>query len=546
MSILRRHSSRQGLQDLQRLTVQRSLEDAEEIERERRRRGRGSSSTALPQDTCSPGLCEDSLCKSDLKPSWLSSWEGDDGFSSCLEQVERQTEKCETTEVHYNSSAHLLQSQPSNSSHQHLNGLKEQIGSAPLWQTSTPVSEQLHQHYQEWNTTGEWRKKEQEARKNEEWSIAGQREGRQGEWEKMAVRQGDGEICLRSGERQRQDVNNIVREQRKEMKISYTSKLHLQKDLRCDTTTGVEETIRKTPCLGEENTEAGSEMNEGPQEREGEEHTHHELFSKAEGQSGEEKNEEEKVEEKTEVERLRKMREEEKDKKRRSVMEKIKRLSVSSTETDEPFSPLSPTLMVEEAQGLTEEYMCSISERTESLNRSVKKSNSFQKTPPPSMIISKIDSRLEQYNHAIEASSQEVRDAKAGLFDFPSSPEPVSARKNMFEVGDTGNQNSAKASSKDTEGLKVGVADLITQWVKGNPDVNSKPTPSKPTSNEVKAGEVRQKKSLWETKDTSKAEYPGGKASMGKKFKFVETGHGKYEKVLADDSVSHTNAKSSL
>ncbi|XP_017565092.1 lymphocyte-specific protein 1 isoform X6 [Pygocentrus nattereri] len=423
MSILRRHSSRQGLQDLQRITVQRSLEDAEEIEREQRRRERASSSTAPPQDTCSPVLCEDSLCKSDLKPSWLSSWEGDDGFSSCLEQVERQTEKCETTEV---------------------------------------------------------------------------------------------------------------REQRKEMKISYTSKLHLQKDLRCETTTGVEEAIRKAPCLGEENTEAGSEMNEGPQKREGEEQTHHE-----------EKNEEEKVQEETEVERLKQMREEEKEKKRRSVMEKIKRLSVSSTETDEPFSPLSPTLMVEEAQGLTEEFMCSISERTESLNRSVKKSNSFQKTPPPSMITLKIDSRLEQYNHAIEASSQEVRDAKAGLFDFPSSPEPVSARKNKFEVGDAGNQNSAKASSKDTEGLKVGVADLITQWVKGNPDVNSKTTPSKPTSNEVKAGEVHQKKSLWETKDTFKAEYPGGKASMDKKFKFVWTSHGKYEKVLADDSVSHTNVKSS-
>ncbi|KAL6461769.1 hypothetical protein MHYP_G00299140 [Metynnis hypsauchen] len=496
MSILRRHSSRQGLQDLQRITAQRSLEDAEEIERERRRREREISSTAPPQDTCSPGLCEDSLCKSDLKPSCLSSWEGDDGCSSCLKQVERQREKCETAE------------------------------------TSLPLSEQLDQHYQEWNTTGEWRKKEQEARKKEECSIAGQREGYQDEREKMA-------------EWQRQDLNEIVREQRKEMKISYTSKLHLQKDLRCDTTTGVKETIRKTPCLGEENIEAGSEMNEGPQERDGEEQTHHELFSKAEGQSAKEKNEEEKVQEETEVERLKQMREEEKEKKRRSVMEKIKRLSVSSTETDEPFCPLSPTLMGEEAQGLTEEYMCSISERTESLNRSVKKSNSFQKTPPPSMIISKIDSRLEQYNHAIEVSSQEVRDAKAGLFDFPSSPEPVSARKNMFEVGDASNQNSVKASCKDTEGLKVGVADLITQWVKGNPDVNSITTPSKPTTNEVKAGEVRQKKSLWETKDTSKAEYPGGKASMGKKYKFVETGHGKYEKVLADDGVSHTNAKSS-
>ncbi|XP_036439839.1 lymphocyte-specific protein 1 isoform X2 [Colossoma macropomum] len=542
MSVLRRHSSRQGLQDLQRITVQRSLEDAEEIEREQRRRERASSSTVPPQDTCSPGLCEDSLCKSDQKPSWLSSWEGDDGFSSCLEQVERQrqTEKCEK-EVHFNSSAHLVQSQPSSSTHQHLNGLKEHIGSAPLWQTPPPLSEQRDQRYQELNMTGEWRTKEQEAREKEECRMAGHREGNQGEWEKMAVRQGDKDMCVRSGEWQRQDANKIVREQRKEMKISYTTRLHLQKDLRCDTTKGVEETIRKTPCLGEEKVEAGSEMNAGPQ---GEDRTL--TYHEEERQSVKGENEEEKVEEETDEERLKRMREEEKEKKRRSVMEKMKRLSLSSTETDEPFSPLSPTLMVEEAQGLTEEYMCSISERTESLNRSVKKS--FQRTPPPSMIISKIDSRLEQYNHAIEASSQEVRDAKAGLFDFPSSPEPVSARKNLFEVGDAWNQNSGKAaSSKDTEGLKVGVADLITQWVKGNPDVNSKTPPSKPTSNEVKAGEVHQKKSLWETKDTSKAENPGGKASMGKKFKFVGTGHGKYEKVCVDDkdSVSHTNVKSS-
>ncbi|XP_072527385.1 lymphocyte specific protein 1 b isoform X2 [Salminus brasiliensis] len=225
-----------------------------------------------------------------------------------------------------------------------------------------------------------------------------------------------------------------------------------------------------------------------------------------------EENEKERLEVETEEERATRIRQEEKERKRLRVMERMKRLSLSSNETDEPFSPLSPTLM--------------ISERTESLNRSVKKSNSFQKTPP-SMIISKIDSRLEQYNHAVEESAQQAKETKVVPTDFPTSPEPVSARKNLFEVGDAQNQNLVKvASSKETEELKVGVADLITHWVKGNPDVNPKSPSSKPTSDEVKVGDVKNKKSLWETMETSTAEKPGGKAGMCARYKFVEIGHG--------------------
>ncbi|KAK6290800.1 hypothetical protein J4Q44_G00388000 [Coregonus suidteri] len=53
-AILRRNSSKQGLQNLLKITAQRSVEDAEEVERERRRRAResfrsmGSSSTSGP------------------------------------------------------------------------------------------------------------------------------------------------------------------------------------------------------------------------------------------------------------------------------------------------------------------------------------------------------------------------------------------------------------------------------------------------------------------------------------------------------------------
>ncbi|KAI1903963.1 hypothetical protein AGOR_G00000810 [Albula goreensis] len=66
-ALLRRNSSKQGLQNLLRVTAQRSIEDAEEIERERRRRAREafrssaslSSSGGSPQDSGS--VAEDGL-----------------------------------------------------------------------------------------------------------------------------------------------------------------------------------------------------------------------------------------------------------------------------------------------------------------------------------------------------------------------------------------------------------------------------------------------------------------------------------------------------
>ncbi|XP_076863794.1 lymphocyte specific protein 1 b [Brachyhypopomus gauderio] len=209
--------------------------------------------------------------------------------------------------------------------------------------------------------------------------------------------------------------------------------------------------------------------------------------------------EEGKVKQETEEQRV-KMREEERERKRRGVMERMKRLSLSTSEADEPFSPLSTTLM--------------ISERTESLSRSVKKSNSVKKTEPP-VTISRIESRLEQYNHAVELCGQNSRDTKPGLMDLPTSPEPLAVRKNLFEEGQVWNQNQ-----------------------------NQKVLASKP--DEVTPGDVRHIKTLWETLETS-AQAPGGKASSGKRFKFVETGYGKYERILVGDSddINYTNEKQS-
>lgn len=122
--------------------------------------------------------------------------------------------------------------------------------------------------------------------------------------------------------------------------------------------------------------------------------------------------------------------------------------------------------------------------------------------------------------------------------DVPTSPEPVSARKTLFEAGEAWNQNSAKAvSSKDTEGMKVGVSDLINQWVKGNGDVSIKSPSSKAACQDVKAGEVRNIKGMWENLgDASSPDKPKGLA--GKRYKFVENGHGKYEKVFINNDTN--------
>nr|XP_005166495.3 non-muscle caldesmon-like isoform X3 [Danio rerio] len=236
-------------------------------------------------------------------------------------------------------------------------------------------------------------------------------------------------------------------------------------------------------------------------------------------------------------EEVQRMREEERERKRRDVMEKLKRLSISSGDPEEPFSPLSPRSPSYMAEGeeWQSEGSSSISERTESLNRSIKKKNSIKKTQPPT-IISKLDGRLEQYNHAIEECSKEGNVVK--VMDVPTPPEPVSARKNLFEGGEAWNQNSAKAmSSKDTEGMKVGVADLINQWVKGSPDTNDKG--SKVAYQDVKAGEVRNIKSMWENlNETSPQDRSCAKGLAGKRYKFVESGHGKYEKVFISNETN--------
>ncbi|XP_050971203.1 lymphocyte-specific protein 1 isoform X2 [Labeo rohita] len=500
-SILRRQSSKKGLEKLQRITVQRSLEDAEEIERERRQRARASSSTepsqltVTPQDSPHTAQALDNQGQNDLLPSCQYSLEEDEGFSDWTHLSRRKQGQMEhkDVETHVNGSRHSkLQLCSSSAQQSKLHDINV-YDSTPSIQTRPPLSNQ--QNLDEDNGDEDWGAREQTRRDDIKAAEREERETRRWCAEEDDARRVKGhESSFWKKQNESCDMDE-KREKKAEMKISYTSTVILQQNGRQYSTNG-QEGRRTNDSVSEEVFEKSSEENQ--QHTETEDQTHEEV--------------------------QRRLREQERERKRKDVMEKLKRLSISSGDPEEPFSPLSPK---------SPSYM--ITERTESLNRSVKKKNSIKKTQPPT-IISKLDGRLEQYNHAIEESCKEGNAAK--VMDVPTPPEPVSARKTLFEAGEAWNQNSTKAvSSKDTEGMKVGVTDLINQWVKGNCDVKS--PSSKGACQEVKAGEVRNIKSMWENLgDSSPQDKSCAKGSTGKRYKFVESGHGKYEKVLINSDTN--------
>ncbi|ELK28550.1 Lymphocyte-specific protein 1, partial [Myotis davidii] len=153
-------------------------------------------------------------------------------------------------------------------------------------------------------------------------------------------------------------------------------------------------------------------------------------------------------------------------------------------ETTEPSSPpLSPSTK--------------LIDRTESLSRSIKKSNSVKRSEP-ALPISKIDDRLEQYTQAIETAGRNSKLARQPSIELPSMA--VASTKSRWETGEVQAQSAAKS----------------------------------PSCKDIVAGDMS-KKSLWEQKGGSKTSSTIKSTPSGKRYKFVATGHGKYEKVLMDE-----------
>ncbi|XP_016072020.1 PREDICTED: lymphocyte-specific protein 1 [Miniopterus natalensis] len=153
-------------------------------------------------------------------------------------------------------------------------------------------------------------------------------------------------------------------------------------------------------------------------------------------------------------------------------------------ETTEPSSPpLSPSIK--------------LMDRTESLNRSIKKSNSVKRSQP-ALPISKIDERLEQYTQAIETAGRNPKLVRQPSIELPSMA--VASTKSRWETGEVQAQSAARS----------------------------------PSCKDIVAGDMS-KKSLWEQKGGSKTSSTIKSTPSGKRYKFVATGHGKYEKVLMDE-----------
>ncbi|XP_041640698.1 lymphocyte-specific protein 1-like isoform X2 [Cheilinus undulatus] len=494
-SIRRKSSSRQLLQNLIRVTAQRSQEDAEEVERERRRRARerqrGEGSVSWPEPPQQNEIPLNIDPDEELKPSCCLVLEEDEGFSDWTHRLENRNEQ----EVQDTCGARLQRSTTSE---------KPETG------------EENHQEDREEGRNPEWSRQSQEAPTKPP--------------EKMSSN-------------------------RKEVRMSYSSTVFLPQDVRLPDRTSYLVAGTMKPRRGgcrmdgelkqEEQKEdmevhpdlqrvrRPTESRQGYREEEEEEeeelgstHEEKEAFHIWREQKLEEEEEEELGsaheekedfhiwrEEKLEEEEEGEMPDERSEVSRSDEVNRTPSVSVSSSEGDETFNcygPMSPTfkkLLIQfypdEANSrVSTDSRCKIIERTESLRKST---GGVKKTLPP-LPVPKINKKLEQYTHALEVSSKESRAGSHVPTDLTNQAEPVSLKKNLFEAGDAWNQNIIPAMpSKDVDGFKVGVADLINQWVRGSEDLSRCSSPFRPTE-----------------------------SCAGKRYKFVVTGHGKYEKVSVD------------
>nr|XP_020443978.1 caldesmon, smooth muscle-like [Monopterus albus] len=489
-SIRRRSSSRQVLQNLIRVTAQRSQEDAEEVERERRRRarekqrveGRPSWPEPPPHNT---GLDEE------LKPSCLLVLEEDEGFSDWTHRLENRHEQ----EAQDNCRA------------------SEQRPSAPQWaepedqEDKEEVGQEAEQSSQSQEPSASPPEKMSSIRKDARPSYSlsvflpqdarlqratGQPADRMSYLVAGTLRP-PGRVCRVDGE---------VERSKEEEEVQHT--LRAEDDL--------EEEELSFICEERDDFQLGREQRH--REEEEEQHkTPHQRSVESRAWRSEEVN-------------------------RRAADSLCN--SSDSEELVNCYGPMSPTfkkLLIqfypdEVNRRVSTDGKCTITERTESLRKCT---NTMKKTPSP-VAVSKIDKKLEQYTHALEVSSKESRPVCQVLTDAMSPTEPVASKKSLFEAGEAWSQNPVPVTpSKDADGLKVGVADLINQWVRGSEDGSGCSSPTIPA--EIKPGGVLNKKNLWESLgDTVSSGREGKETSSGKRHKFVVTGHGKYEKVSVDSS----------
>ncbi|XP_077375696.1 uncharacterized protein LOC144017711 [Festucalex cinctus] len=388
-SIRRRSSSRQLLENLIQVTVQRSLEDAEEVERERRRRTRerqreeGTSPHQQNKPTLSRGSDEE------MKPSCCFVQEEDEGFSDWSHRLENRNDL-----QHFRvkkQEALSMQWEAGRNDERKKEDDEEQKGWQPKQRSHT---------LQKSPTLGKKEVKQPSCSKVFLSNDPRQQQATDSPAETIphmaSARMSKG-VCMVKQEEE--DVQQI-----------------LQKEQRSDNSSN-------RPTY-EDDQEELNFVPEGTKER-------------LAGFEGSQKLAEERPKGKG--------CKSDEDKNRRSG------LSVYSSEEDETlncYGAMSPTFKKLLIQFYPDEAKCRIptdgkcviTERTESLRKSA---NIKKKIPQP-LCISKIDKKLQQYTHALEVSTKECKTTSPVLVDVIS---PLGHKKSLFEAGVAWNQNALSNTS---------------------------------------------------------------------------------------------------
>ncbi|NWI86350.1 CALD1 protein, partial [Pitta sordida] len=203
----------------------------------------------------------------------------------------------------------------------------------------------------------------------------------------------------------------------------------------------------------------------------------------------EQKKKQEETERKVREEEGKRRMKEEIERRRAEAAEKRQKIPEDGVSEDKKpfkcFSPKGSSLKIEE--------------RTEFLNKSAQKSG--MKPSQTTAVVSKIDSRLEQYTSAIEGTKAS-RTAKPAASDLHVPAEGVRNIKSMWEKGNVFSSPSGTGTpNKETAGLKVGVSNRISEWLTKTPESNKL---SAPKPSDLKPGDVSGKRNLWEKQSFEK------------------------------------------
>ncbi|XP_025926186.1 caldesmon isoform X4 [Apteryx mantelli] len=217
----------------------------------------------------------------------------------------------------------------------------------------------------------------------------------------------------------------------------------------------------------------------------------------------EQKKKQEEAERKAREEEEKRRLKEEIERRRAEAAEKRQKMPEDGVADDKKpfkcFSPKGSSLKIEE--------------RAEFLNKSAQKSG--MKPTHTTAVVSKIDSRLEQYTSAV-VGTKAAKPNKPAASDLPVPAEGVRNIKSMWEKGNVFSSPSGPGTpNKETAGLKVGVSSRINEWLTKSPDTNKSPA-SKPS--DLRPGDVSGKRNLWEKQSVEKATTSSSKVtSVGKK-----------------------------